>query len=236
MRDEIASLVHRVFSRGLHLTSRLRQQSYPDLGFLAAEHASLLGQLSMAHQARGFPDYEGDPRPPVMAHYPQTPDLAYPPNLFLGIRYALACWVDEVVMATQPWVDEWWRDRRLETTLYSPLNDRYLKFWEQAGLAEIRPDVDALEAMYLCVMLGFRGKYRDNPRELADWRARVEPRIRSALRGQEAEEPQARRLTLHKGPLVGYRVFQRTLAAGLVLAGGLLFGGMVYLVLRVAQS
>ena len=49
MRDEIASLVHRVFSRGLHLTSRLRQQSYPDLGFLAAEHASLLGQLSMAH-------------------------------------------------------------------------------------------------------------------------------------------------------------------------------------------
>jgi hypothetical protein len=214
MRDEIASLVHRVFSRGLHLTSRLQQQPRPDLRLLETERGTLLGPLSMAHQARGFPDYEGDPRPPALPNYPQAPDMPYPPN--------------EVIMATQPWVAEWWNFQKLETTLYSPLNDRHWKFWEQAGLAEIRADIDALEAFYLCVMLGFRGKYRDNPKELRDWRARVEPRLRAALRPLNGDELPSRRLVLHKDPLVGYRLFQRMLAAALLVSGAAVLGGAFY--------
>jgi type IV/VI secretion system ImpK/VasF family protein len=232
MREDIANLVHRVFSQGLHLTSRLQQQRQPDLGLLQAENAALHGLLTMAHRARGYPDYEGDPRPPGAAGFPQVPDMPYPPNLFLGIRYALACWVDEVVMATQPWVAEWWNFNKLETKLYPPLNDRHWKFWEQAGLAEIRADIDALEAVYLCVILGFRGKFQDNPKGLREWRAKVEPRLRSTLRGEEPPEPSVRRLTLHKEPLAGYRLYQRMFAAALIVAGGLLFGIAVYIVLN----
>src|SRR5205807_5159764 len=78
---------------------------------------------------------------------------------FLGVRYALACWLDEFFILNTPW-EKKWNERKLEVELYGT-NDRAWKFWRQAELALALPQDDAVEAFFLCVMLGFRGQYRD---------------------------------------------------------------------------
>jgi type VI secretion system protein ImpK len=151
MREEMAGLVYPVFRHGLRTLDRLRAGDKLDL---AKEQADLKGLLKTATEARRWPDYGGDG------------------ERFLGVRYALACWLDEVFILYSPW-GEAWNEAKLETALYGT-TERAFRFWEQAHQAESRGEADALEAFYLCVMLGFRGEYRDDPRRLADWREAVE--------------------------------------------------------------
>ena len=54
---------------------------------------------------------------------------------FLGMRYALACWLDEIL------IDAGWREwdeNKLESALYRT-NIRYSNFWNQARLADAIP-------------------------------------------------------------------------------------------------
>jgi len=94
---------------------------------------------------------------------------------FLGIRYALVAWLDEVFIVDSPWGEQW-QDHKLETALYGT-NNRAEWFWEQARLAESRPGSDALEVYFLCVMLGFRGEKRNHPEELQAWVNATQSRI-----------------------------------------------------------
>jgi type VI secretion system protein ImpK len=90
-----------------------------------------------------------------------------------GARYALACWLDELFLAS-PWSASW-NESKLEEGLYHS-SDRAWKFWLQARLAQERGDRDALEVFYLCVLLGFRG---DGPEgvPLPAWRNAVEGQL-----------------------------------------------------------
>src|SRR6266852_5305509 len=63
------------------------------------------------------------------------------PEVFLGIRYALACWLDEVFILDSPW-GRIWNERKIEEALYGT-NDRAWFFWEQAQHAANRTGVDA---------------------------------------------------------------------------------------------
>src|SRR6185312_5642130 len=94
---------------------------------------------------------------------------------FLGIRYALVCWLDELFTSDRIWQAAW-NERKLEVELYGS-NDRAWKFWQQAALAQARPAADALEAAYLCVTLGFRGKLRDQADRLEPWIAAARLRL-----------------------------------------------------------
>ncbi|MBI3824305.1 MAG: DotU family type IV/VI secretion system protein, partial [Planctomycetes bacterium] len=76
------------------------------------------------------------------------------------IRFALTCWLDERLPSG--WI---------------PSADGWAKFWDEARYAETRSDLDALETMYLCVMLGFRGSWRHEAAQLASWEARVRARL-----------------------------------------------------------
>jgi type VI secretion system protein ImpK len=230
MRDEIADLVHRVVSRGLFLQGKLLELPQPDPHFLQSEHASLLGMLSGPDPVRRLADYDGDPRQTAGAA-PQSGDLTLLPKLFLGIRYALACWLDEIVIPVKPWVNEWWENHTLEFNLYS-IKERHWKFWEQAELAEYRLDVDALEVAYLCVMLGFRGKYRGDTPELRKWRARVETRLRAVLRAPEPDQPLPMRPALDQAPRLGYRLYRLMWAVLLFVGSALALGGIVYLLAK----
>jgi type VI secretion system protein ImpK len=92
-------------------------------------------------------------------------------------------------------------------------------FWEQARLAEGRPHIDALEAYYLCVMLGFRGQYLGKPQDLQQWRQRVQARLVAELtRLKKRDELRSRPLNPNRKPLTGYRIFDRMRAALVVLA------------------
>lgn len=76
-------------------------------------------------------------------------------------RYAIAVWIDEMLLTTD-WVGaSWWRDHILEMALFKTriCNERFFELAREASRLTCR---DALEVYYNCVLLGFRGIY-NNP-------------------------------------------------------------------------
>jgi type VI secretion system protein ImpK len=146
MREEIAELVYPTLAYGLELRDRLEHGERPDM---AGEQAHLRGLLKPEAEARRWPDYGGDG------------------DRWLGIRYALASWLDEIFTLHSPWGAQY-ENFILEEALYGT-RDRAFNFWAQAKRAQGRPGTDAVEAFYLCVMLGFRGEGPEKPETLESW-------------------------------------------------------------------
>ena len=140
MRDELARNVFPVLLHGLKLKERLNRGERPNF---ALEQSTLKGLLGSPHQPQpwgsgGDTDSSGD-------HH-----------RFLGVRYALTCWLDEIFIDS-PWRREW-DENKLEQVLFQT-NIRYSNFWAQARIAESMPgSADAQEAFLFCVLLGFRGE------------------------------------------------------------------------------
>lgn len=159
MRDELANSVHPVFVHGLRLKERLTGGEPVNL---ASEQATLKSLLLSEGEARRCADFGGDDAAFIgMARGQVNPDY------FLGVRYGLVCWLDELFIHHTPW-SKAWNEARLEPALYG-LNEGTTRFWQQARLAEQRPGADALEGYYLCVMLGFRGELREFHDRLRAW-------------------------------------------------------------------
>jgi type VI secretion system protein ImpK len=75
-------------------------------------------------------------------------------------KYALAAWTDEMLVDA-PWDGrDWWSNNVLEMELFSS-RECYDRFYILAKEASSLPTRDALEVFYICVVLGFRGLYRD---------------------------------------------------------------------------
>ena len=75
-------------------------------------------------------------------------------------KYALASWTDEMLVDA-PWDGrDWWSNNVLEMELFSS-RECYDRFYVLAKEASTLPNRDALEVFYICVVLGFRGLYRD---------------------------------------------------------------------------
>lgn len=163
MRKETAELVFPIFRHGLRLKERLRRG---EKCAMRGEQAELKRLFRISEAAAAA--------------------AAEPSDAFLGVRYPLACWLDEIfiVDSDSPWKAEW-RDETMEFGLFRK-RDRAHLFWEQARQAEARGDADALEVFYLCVVLGFRGNLRDDVNALLDWREAVEGRI---VQGRPVEWP-----------------------------------------------
>jgi type VI secretion system protein ImpK len=164
MREEIANLVFPLLEYGLELKERL-QKNEP-LSF-SAEQSKLKAMLKSDLEARAWPDYGGEASADhALGAFPRAGARAPLPNQFLGIRYALVCWLDEIFSLDSNWAEQW-ENNALEFELYNT-RDRAWRFWEpQAELAATRSD--ALEAFLLCVVLGFRGNRRDQPDRLLRW-------------------------------------------------------------------
>jgi type IV/VI secretion system ImpK/VasF family protein len=167
MRQEIADIVFPVFSHALRVRERLENGEALDM---VAEQATLRGLLKTAAEAQRWPDYGGDG------------------ERYLGIRYALTCWLDEVFILDSPWGQQW-NENALEVSLYQTERQRAWRFWAQAKMAQARSAVDALEVFYLCMMLGFRGDGPEPPETLAAWREAAEAQI-SRGQGQTWPGPQ----------------------------------------------
>jgi type VI secretion system protein ImpK len=140
MRAEIARLVFPVLTTGL-----LRKQEL--IGGVALDLAEVQKELAGLLQATS-----------------QTEAWVHPGRFgkdFLGIQYALACWLDEIFISEDsPWRVPW-ADRALELELFETRNRAWM-FWQQSGHARKLAEPDALEVYYLCVVLGFRGIVRDD--------------------------------------------------------------------------
>jgi type IV/VI secretion system ImpK/VasF family protein len=183
---------------GLKLRDRVAAGERPHPG---AEQAKLKAMLGPAGEP---PPWGGDTDPVHPAHG----------RGFLGIRYALACWLDEVLVGAG-WTD--WDKSKLEFALYRT-NLRAKTFWDQAYLAEATPHAaDAREAFLLCVLLGFRG---EPPDRLREWIQATRSRVIRGLGRDLPPLPEKVPVT-DVPPLLGiesYRRMTRWLVGGLLAA------------------
>ena len=209
MRAEVASPVHQVLAYGLRLKGRLENGEAVSL---VSEQAVLKGMLQDP-QGQRWPEFVGDPAP--LDAGPGAVDR------FLGGRYALVCWLDEVfTIDTRPHNERWandWNEHSLEFALYRT-RDRAWMFWDQARRAESREGADALEMFYLAAMLGFRGDFRNRPDRLEVWRVSVEERLRQG-QGEAWPAPRERRAATDVPPLGGRDAFRKVALACCVLLG-----------------
>jgi type VI secretion system protein ImpK len=225
MREEIAKLVYPIFTYALHVKDELARGDAPSMQKVQAE---LKGLLKSESEARRWPDYTGD-----AAVTESRISSRSGGSSFLGIRYALVCWLDEIFIMDpdSPWRDEW-NDKCLEIELYSH-RERAFRYWTQAQLAEARPGTDALEVFFLCVVLGFRGEKRDQPEQLRSWLDSVKSQL---AQGQQREWPGPIELQppINVPPLTGQQRLQKmVLTVGLSLLV-LIPVVMFFLVLRSA--
>jgi type VI secretion system protein ImpK len=201
MRKEIADLVYPILTHALRVKEQLSQGD--ELSF-QAEQSKLKGMLKSEAEARKWPEFVGERDSSGSFSGRMAGET------FLGIRYALVCWLDEIFILDSPWKEQW-TENSLEVGLYGT-RDRAERFWEQARKAEARPESDALEVFFLCAMLGFRGDLRDKPERLKSWREAAHAQIaRSQTSGWK--EPPAPDPVIDVPPLHGAQRFHRMVVA-----------------------
>jgi type VI secretion system protein ImpK len=162
MTDPFASLVNPVFQVVIDLLQRIEQGEDPALGPAREQIVVALDEAERKAAASS-----------QLAH-----DFAL-------AKHALVYWIDEVLI-NSPWKHAMeWRQQILEWDLYHE-RLRADRFYEMAHDAEVRANTDPLETYYLCVALGFRGRYIESHAELRAWADRVYNRIASS--GQQPEK------------------------------------------------
>jgi type VI secretion system protein ImpK len=148
MNQDFGSFVYKLLTSALDLKDRVDRNEPLDF---EAERNRLLNMIEK-EKSRLPADYRGD-------------------GVFLGVRYALTCWVDELFIIHSPlaWADKW-KGQNLEDEIFKT-SLAAARFWEQADIVlgrpnalktTVTPGLDALETFFLCVVLGFRGEYYDN--------------------------------------------------------------------------
>lgn len=197
MRPEVAAAVYPVFAYGIRLKESLAAGESPEL---ANAQMELLGLLQACGNVQRWADV--NPRQVVESNLTG----ARASTEFLGIRYALTVWLDEIFIADSPWRAEW-SDRILELQAYRT-RDRAWRFWDQWKKAETQPSTDSLEVYYLCALLGFRGDLEENPKEFRD---RLETAKTLIEKSAEPEWPSPVDSTPRTDvpPLLGFARFQR---------------------------
>jgi type VI secretion system protein ImpK len=211
MRADLAEKTFAVLLHGLALRDRLARGDRPHLGTEQSKLKALLG-------ANTGPPWGGSDRADRSA------DDDHTGREFQGVRYALTCWLDEVLISAG-WRE--WDENKLESALYRT-NVRYSHFWAQARLAESTADTpDAHEAFLLCVLLGFRGEMANEPDRLREWVSAARHRV---LRhgGREPPKVPERAPEQHAPPLHGERAY-RAMTRRLVVAGLLAVPAVAFL-------
>ncbi len=204
MSDDHQGQTLEVLLYGLNLHDRIGRGERPHLGTEQARLKALLGSDREPPPWGSGSDVGGSIAPGADSRE------------FLGIRYALTCWLDET------FAGDWreWDNNKLESALYRT-QLRYSNFWQQAKLTEAVPSAaGAQEAFLLCVLLGFRGELGEDPERLQDWvhayRARVARRL-----GRELPPLPEKTPVSDVPPLTGADRYRRMTR---LLVGTILFG------------
>ncbi len=199
MQEHLADLVHPIFDYALGVKERLEKGQTLSIEL---EQANLKGMLLTEIESRRYAFFGGEEvrESSALTGLGGTKE----PEVFLGARFALTCWLDELFIVHTPWAEEW-NERKLEVTLYQS-NDRAWPFWQQAQLAERRPTTDALEVVFLCVMLGFRGDMVNQPEKLHTWYKASQNRL--SHMGEDWSGPPELEVVTNVPPLHGQDWFQ----------------------------
>ena len=133
MKPTFSKNIDPIFLHVLELLERISGNESPDPG---EERARIRARLDAAEQRIG-----------------QTDEWQL-------AKYAIVAWVDEMLIEA-PWDGaEWWREQPLEFEIFRSAI-AFSGFYEKAEQASQLTRKDALEVFYICVVLGFRGMYKD---------------------------------------------------------------------------
>jgi type VI secretion system protein ImpK len=193
MNKPFGRIVYKIIGRALDVKARLDNGEPVDIEAVRTE---LIGLVRSEGEGRRQPDYTGD-------------------GIFLGARFALACWVDELFIIHCPaaWADKW-QERILEDEIFHT-NVAATKFWEQADIVlrhpgaprtSIAPGPDAVETFFLCIVLGFRGTYADNPAKVREYVEEMRPQL---TRPAAWQGPRDLGVKTNCAPLVGRESLRR---------------------------
>lgn len=206
MTPEFAKAVDPVFEYVLELLDRLEAGRESTSG--EREHQRIIRVLDLAEAGLGSGNED-----------------------WKAAKFALVCWVDEMLSAPI-WNDAgYWTNNPLERDLFGTA-DRALLFYTSAKTAVTERRRDALEVHYICVILGFRGLYEipevaadlvdkfELPATLNDWLAHTG----SALQLRRGIPPVAETGNVPRGApeLRGYSLL--TAAMLVLIAAGTLLG------------
>ncbi len=95
--------------------------------------------------------------------------LSLPANALRGAHYAVCATIDDIVLNT-PWGSHsLWTSQSLVSTFHNEVTggERFFDILD-ALQADPGRNIDVLELMYVCLALGFEGKYRIGPRGLTE--------------------------------------------------------------------
>jgi type VI secretion system protein ImpK len=193
MNKPFGRIVYKVLGQSLDIKDRLDRGESPDI---EAVRQKLIALIRSESEGRRFPDYLGD-------------------GIFLGARYALACWVDElfIIHCQPPWADDW-KERTLEFELFGT-NVAATKFWEQADIVlrhpgaprtATQPGLDAVETFFLCTVLGFRGTYFEKLGKVREYVEEMRPMI---TRPSAWQPPRDLGVKTNVAPLSGRQTLRR---------------------------
>lgn len=149
----VVQRMHEIFSAGLELKDRLDKGMRPDFN----REYNRIRSLLLAGGTLDFePIYRGDQ---LNFNPRSTTANVNRDNLYFGIQYPLACWLDEIFIVYAPrWWSVEWTAQTLEQDLLGGTQEREWRFWQQARLAEgPKGSPEAIECFLWAVMLGFRG-------------------------------------------------------------------------------
>jgi type VI secretion system protein ImpK len=195
MNDAFAQIVTPILKHGTDLQRRIEEGEQPDLHEVKAE----LLELFAAADGRAGASRE----------------LA---TEFALAKFALVYWVDEILIDS-PWTHaDTWRTNILEWDYYED-NHGGDKFYDRAEDALRLTGIDPLETFFLCVALGFQGKYATAKPDLKLWAERAYARITSGAPPSERYLPDEPRRAGRVRPLPGKTI--------LLTVSGLLAGTMV---------
>lgn len=166
MDAQIADLVYPVLNAGISLRDRLEANEQLDWHRERAALKNLLANLQT--DATVLDALEPDE---IGFDFVTPDDWSQRALKHETIRFVLIGWLDEFLGSHSAWGSRW-REETLEVELYGSRTSQS-KFWDEARYAETRGDLDTLEVVYLCVMLGFHGDCRANPNQLEAWAKRV---------------------------------------------------------------
>lgn len=96
-------------------------------------------------------------------------------------KYAIVSWIDDVLIDA-PWEGRgWWKENALEVEVFNT-RERATLFYAKAKDASAMTRRDALEVFYVCVILGFRGLYRDQSAAFLTDQLKLPPDLESWAR------------------------------------------------------
>ncbi len=149
-------------------------------------------------------------------------------------HYALVCWLDEI-FSDESAFGQQWTERTLEQALYGT-RKRAWNFLEQARAALNRSSTDDLEVFYLCVMLGFRGDWRDDLKTLNGWIDAVEGRMAQGRPDDWPGKPPERETPSSAPPRHARQRLQRMLSVAVLVVLLLIPAATFFLVMKLGEK